>query len=52
MDYKTKDQIQFKLGGKLGLDKTDLSNLALKSANQAKDKEFSNLIGFIEPELK
>ena len=52
VDYKTKDQQQFKLGEKLGMGKADLSNIALESANPVKDKEFNDLLDYIQSELR
>ena len=52
VDYKTKEQTQFKLAEKLGVGRADLSHLELETANLAEDKEFEPLIGFIKSELK
>ena len=52
VDFKTTDQLQFKLGEKLGMGKADLSNIELESANPAKDDSFSDLLGYIKTELK
>lgn len=52
IDFKTKDQLQFKLGEKLGMGKADMSNIALESANAVKDDKFSDLLDYIQSELK
>ena len=52
VDFKTKDQLQFKLGEKLGMGKADLANIALESANEVKDDEFSDLLDYIQSELE
>jgi uncharacterized protein (DUF362 family) len=52
VDFKTKDQLQFKLGEKLGMGKANLANIALESANAVKDDEFSDLLDYIQSELK
>ncbi len=52
VDFKTKDQLQFKLGEKLGMGKADLLNIALESANLIKDEEFNDLLDYIKSELK
>ena len=52
IDFKTKDQLQFKLAEKLGMGKADMSNIALESANSVKDDDFSDLLDYIQSELK
>ncbi len=52
VDYKTKDQRQFKLGEKLGLGKADMSSIVLEPANPIKDDKFSDLLDFIRSELR
>lgn len=50
-DYKTKEQLQFKLGEKLGLGGVDLSTMEIETANLADNKEFPALLDYIKQEL-
>jgi uncharacterized protein (DUF362 family) len=52
VDYKTKEQLQFKLGEKLGLGKADLSSIELETATLIDDKEFTGLVDYIKSELR
>jgi uncharacterized protein (DUF362 family) len=52
VDYKTQDQIQFRLADDLGLGKPNLSNIELSHLNQVNDNSFYDLMEFIKLELK
>jgi uncharacterized protein (DUF362 family) len=52
VDYKTQDQIQFRLADDLGLGKPNLSNIELSHLNQTNDNSFYDLMEFIKLELK
>jgi uncharacterized protein (DUF362 family) len=51
-DYETKEQLQFKLGEKLGLGKAGLSSINLETANLVEDREFYRLVKYIQSELR
>lgn len=51
-DYKTREQIQFKLAEKLGLGRVDLSRITLETSNLTKDTEFEGLLDFLQSELR
>ena len=52
VDYKTQEQIQFKLADKLGLGKANLSEIELLKHDTTQDKEYAGLIDYIESELR
>ena len=52
VDFKTQDQLQFKLSEKLGLGKANLSGIEIIQHNRIQDKDFTGLIDFIKSELK
>jgi uncharacterized protein (DUF362 family) len=51
-DFKTREQLQFKLGEKLGLGEASLDTMDIETANLAGDQEFPDLIDFIKSELR
>jgi uncharacterized protein (DUF362 family) len=51
-DYKTHDQIQFKLAEKLELGKATLSDIEILQDCKSQDKEYPKLINFIKSDLR
>ena len=51
-DFKTQDQLQFKLAGKLGLGKANLSEIEIIQHDMVQSKDFPEVIDFIMSELR
>jgi len=51
-DFKTQDQLQFKLAGKLGLGKANLSEIEIIKHDMVQSKDFHEVVDFIQSELR
>ena len=52
VDFKTREQLQFKLAEKLGLGEASLAGIELIQHDMTHDKEYPELIDFIKSELR